>query len=243
MTTGDGSNDDFKRAMVVTAHPDDAEYGCSGSVAKWCRMGWEVVYVLCTDGSKGSEDREITSKRLVEIRAEEQINAGKTLGLKTVEFLGYPDGYLEPTLDVRRDISRQIRKHKPDVLITTNPTRDLMSSGYIGHPDHFAAGEAALSAVFPSARDHLTFPELFSDEGLEPHKVREVWVMTFGDGADFWNPLTEQDVDTSIAALKEHTSQVDDPDQAAKWMKQRRAELGKKIEANYAESFKKFTLS
>lgn len=243
MTTGDGSNDDFKRAMVVTAHPDDAEYGCSGSVAKWCRMGWEVVYVLCTDGSKGSEDREITSKRLVEIRAEEQINAGKTLGLKTVEFLGYPDGYLEPTLDVRRDISRQIRKHKPDVLITTNPTRDLMSSGYVGHPDHFAAGEAALSAVFPSARDHLTFPELFSDEGLEPHKVREVWVMTFGDGADFWNPLTEQDVDTSIAALKEHTSQVDDPDQAAKWMKQRRAELGKKIEANYAESFKKFTLS
>jgi LmbE family N-acetylglucosaminyl deacetylase len=243
MTTGDGSNDDFKRAMVVTAHPDDAEYGCSGSVAKWCRMGWEVVYVLCTDGSKGSEDREITSKRLVEIRAEEQINAGKTLGLKTVEFLGYPDGCLEPTLDVRRDISRQIRKHKPDVLITTNPTRDLMSSGYVGHPDHFAAGEAALSAVFPSARDHLTFPELFSDEGLEPHKVREVWVMTFGDGADFWNPLTEQDVDTSIAALKEHTSQVNDPDQAAKWMKQRRAELGKKIGANYAESFKKFTLS
>lgn len=243
MTIGDGSNDDFKRAMVVTAHPDDAEYGCSGSVAKWCRMGWEVVYVLCTDGSKGSEDREITSKRLVEIRAEEQINAGKTLGLKTVEFLGYPDGYLEPTLDVRRDISRQIRKHKPDVLITTNPTRDLMSSGYVGHPDHFAAGEAALSAVFPSARDHLTFPELFSDEGLEPHKVREVWVMTFGDGADFWNPLTEQDVNTSIAALKEHTSQVNDPDQAAKWMKQRRAELGKKIGANYAESFKKFTLS
>lgn len=243
MTTGDGSNDDFKRAMVVTAHPDDAEYGCSGSVAKWCRMGWEVVYVLCTDGSKGSEDHEITSKRLVKLRAEEQINAGKTLGLKTVEFLGYPDGYLEPTLDVRRDISRQIRKHKPDVLITTNPTRDLMSSGYVGHPDHFAAGEAALSAVFPSARDHLTFPELFSDEGLEPHKVREVWVMTFGDGADFWNPLTEQDVDTSIAALKEHTSQVNDPDQAAKWMKQRRAELGKKIGANYAESFKKFTLS
>ena len=90
MTTGDGSNDDFKRAMVVTAHPDDAEYGCSGSVAKWCRMGWEVVYVLYTDGSKGSEDREITSKRLVEIRAEEQINAGKTLGLKTVDVSRLP---------------------------------------------------------------------------------------------------------------------------------------------------------
>ena len=243
MTTGNSSNDDFKRAMVVTAHPDDAEYGCSGSVAKWTRMGWEVVYVLCTDGSKGTEDREISSESLAELRAEEQITAGKTLGLKTVEFLGYPDGYLEPTLEVRRDISRQIRKHQPDVLITTSPTRDLLNSTYIGHPDHFAAGEAALSAVFPSARDHLTFPELFYDEGLEPHKVREVWVMSFGDNANFWNPLTEEDVDLSIAALKQHTSQVDDPEQSGKWMKSRRAELGKKIGAEYAESFRKFTLS
>ncbi|MGY8879771.1 MAG: PIG-L deacetylase family protein, partial [Dehalococcoidia bacterium] len=195
------------------------------------------------DGSKGTEDREISSESLAELRAEEQITAGKTLGLKTVEFLGYPDGYLEPTLEVRRDISRQIRKHQPDVLITTSPTRDLLNSTYIGHPDHFAAGEAALSAVFPSARDHLTFPELFYDEGLEPHKVREVWVMSFGDNANFWNPLTEEDVDLSIAALKQHTSQVDDPEQSGKWMKSRRAELGKKIGAEYAESFRKFTLS
>ena len=242
MTTGDGSNEDFKRAMVVTAHPDDAEYGCSGSVAKWCRLGWDVVYVLCTDGSKGSEDREITIERLAEIRAEEQINAGKTLGLKSVEFLGYPDGNLEPTLGLRRDITRQIRKWNPDVLITTNPTRDLMGGDYIGHPDHFAAGEATLSAVFPSARDHLTFPELYTDEELEPHKVREVWVMSFGDNADFWNPLTEQDVNTSIAALKQHVSQVSNPEESAKWMKQRRMDLGKKIGADYAESFKKFTL-
>jgi LmbE family N-acetylglucosaminyl deacetylase len=243
MTTGDGSKNDFKRAMVVTAHPDDAEYGCSGSVAKWCRMGWEVVYVLCTDGSKGTEDRETTSEELADLRAKEQIKAGETLGLKTVEFLGYPDGYLEPTLEVRRDISRQIRIHKPDVLITTNPTRDLLSSEYIGHPDHFAAGEAALSAVFPSARDHLTFPELFYDEGLEPHKVREVWVMSFGTEANFWNPLTEVDVDLSIKALHDHVSQVSNPEEAAKWMKSRRADIGKKIDAEYAEGFRKFTLS
>lgn len=241
MTNGDEAKDDFKRAMVVTAHPDDAEYGCSGTVAKWCRLGWEVVYVLCTDGSKGTEDREISSEKLAELRATEQRAAGETLGLKTVEFLGYPDGYLEPTLDLRRDISRQIRKHRPDVLITINPTRDLMSSGYIGHPDHFAAGEAALSAVFPSARDHLTFPELL-EEGLEPHKVSEVWIMTFGDDADFWNPLTEEDVDTSIAALKQHASQVINAEESAKWMKQRRADLGKKIGTDYAESFRKFTL-
>ncbi|MDA1278868.1 MAG: PIG-L family deacetylase [Chloroflexi bacterium] len=243
MTTDNGSTDDFKRAMVVTAHPDDAEYGCSATVAKWCRLGWDVVYVLCTDGSKGSEDREISSEELARIRAEEQVEAGKTLGLKDVVFLGYPDGYLEPTLELRRDISREIRRWKPDVLITTNPTRDLMSSEYLGHPDHFAAGEAALSAVFPAARDHLTFPELYTEEGLEPHKVREVWIMSFGTTANFWNPLEEQDVDTSITALKQHVTQVKNPEDAEKWMKQRRAETGKKISANYAEGFRKFTLS
>ena len=237
------SVDDFKRAMVVTAHPDDAEWGCSATVAKWCRLGWNVIYVLCTDGSKGTDDRTISPEQLVEIRAKEQINAGETLGLTNVEFLGYPDGYLEPTLDVRKDISRQIRKWKPDVLITTSPTRDLGSSNYIGHPDHFAAGEAALSAVFPSARDHLTFPELLQDEGLEPHKVQEVWVMTYGDNANFWNPLTEQDVETAISALQDHVTQISNPDEAAKWMKKRRANLGGKIGADYAESFLKITLS
>jgi LmbE family N-acetylglucosaminyl deacetylase len=242
MTTGNRSGDDFKRAMVVTAHPDDAEYGCSATVAKWCRLGWDVIYVLCTDGSKGSEDREISSEELIKLRAEEQREAGKILGLKDVVFLGYPDGYLEPTLEVRKDISREIRRWKPDVLIASNPTRDLSSSEYLGHPDHFAAGEATLSAVFPSARDHLTFPELVNDEGLEPHKVREVWVMSFGLDANFWNPLEEQDVDTSIAALAKHASQVGNPEESAKWMKQRRADLGKRISADYAESFRKFTL-
>ncbi len=242
MTTGNGTADDLKRAMVVTAHPDDAEYGCSGSVAKWCRLGWDVVYVLCTDGSKGSEDREISAERLIELRAGEQREAGETLGLKDVVFLGHPDGYLEPTLDLRKDITREIRRWKPDILITVNPTRDLTSSSYIGHPDHFAAGEAALSAVFPSARDHLTFPELLDDEGLETHKVSEVWVMSFGMDANFWNPLEEQDVDTSIAALQKHASQVSDPEESAKWMKQRRADLGKQISADYAESFRRFTL-
>jgi len=238
MTTGNGTENEFKRAMVVVAHPDDAEYGCSGSVAKWCRLGWDVVYVLCTDGSKGSEDREISSEQLVEIRAREQRDAGEVLGLKDVVFLGHPDGYLEPTLELRKDISREIRRWKPDVLITVNPTRDLLNSTYIGHPDHFAAGEATLSAVFPAARDHLTFPELFTDEGLEPHKVREVWIMSFGTTANFWNPLEEQDVDKSIAALKKHASQISNPE----WMKERRSELGKQISSEYAESFRKFTL-
>lgn len=233
---------EYKRAMVVTAHPDDAEYGCSATVAKWCRLGWDVVYVLCTDGSKGTENRNISSEKLAQVREEEQVEAGKILGLKKVEFLRYPDGYLEPTLDLRRDITREIRRWKPDVLITTNPKRDLLGSGYIGHPDHFAAGEAALSAVFPSARDHLTFPELL-EEGFDTHKVREVWVMMFGENATRFNPLEEVDVDTGIKALQAHVSQVSNPEEAAKWMKQRRREMGEKIGAEFAEGFRSFKLS
>ena len=235
-----------KVAMVVTAHPDDAEWGCSGSVAKWTRLGWDVVYVLCTDGSKGTEDREISSEKLSKIREDEQRNAGKILGLKAIEFLGYPDGYLEPSLDVRRDISREIRKYKPSVLITTNPKRDLLSGNYLGHPDHFAAGEAALSAVFPSARDHLTFPELL-EEGLEPHKVEEVWINMFNMGNNntnlFFNPLEKKDVELATNALLAHVSQISDPDRAKEYMSSRRQEVGQICGSDYAEAFAKFELN
>ncbi len=133
----------FQRGMVVMAHPDDAEWSCSGTVAKWCAEGWEVVYVLCTDGSKGSSDLEMTPEKLIKIREKEQRNAGKVLGLKDVVFLGYPDAYLEPTLELRKDIAREIRRHKPDVLITNSPARDTERGHYVSHPDHLSAGEAA----------------------------------------------------------------------------------------------------
>ena len=115
---------EIKRGMVVVAHADDAEFGCSGTVAKWCSQGWEVVYVLCTDGSKGSSDRQMTQENLSKIRKQEQINAGKVLGLKDITFLNYPDSFLEPKLELRREIARQIRIHQADILITTNPTRN-----------------------------------------------------------------------------------------------------------------------
>ncbi|MBI21228.1 MAG: GlcNAc-PI de-N-acetylase [Chloroflexi bacterium] len=232
----------IKKAMVVVAHPDDAEWGCSGSVARLCREGVEVVYVLCTDGSKGTEDRSIDGYKLSEIRKNEQIKAGEILGLKDVIFLNHPDGYLEATLDLRRDISREIRRWKPDLLITTNPKRDLMTSNYLGHPDHFAAGEAALSAVFPAARDHLTFPELIS-EGYDTHKVKEVWVMMFGENANYWYPISKEDVEKSVKSLHSHVSQVKNPDEASKWMKNRRSELGETIGADYAEGFRRYKLS
>ena len=158
-------NEEFSRGMVVVAHPDDAEFSSSGTAAKWCAAGWEVVYVLCTDGSKGTSDRSLTSEDLARIRREEQIEAGKVLGLKDVVFLDHPDAYLQPTLEVRKQITAEIRRHKPDVLITMYPMRNLDGGYGFGHPDHMAAGEAAMAAVFPTARDHLTFPELL-EEGL-----------------------------------------------------------------------------
>ena len=234
-------NEPHSRAMVVVAHPDDADWGCSGSAAKWARLGWEVVYVLCTDGSKGTEDRSLTGAQLSAIRHEEQVEAGRKLGLKTVEFLDFPDGYLEPTIELRRAIVRVIRKHRPHILLTTNPKRDLSTGGYIGHPDHFAAGEATLSAVFPSARDHLWDTEMLAD-GLEPWKVHQVWVMMFGEEADHYHPLEAQDVETSIEALLSHRSQIDNPEEVPKWMRKWRTELGKKAGTDFAESFRKFDL-
>lgn len=228
----------YRRGMVVVAHADDAEWGCSGTVAKWCAEGWEVVYVLCTDGSKGSDDREMTSQDLVRMRKQEQINAGKVLGLRDVVFLSHEDAMLQPTLELRRDIAREIRRYQPDVLICMGPTRKLTGNGYIGHPDHFASGEAALSAVFPSSRDRLTFPELLA-EGLEPHKVKEVWIMEH-DNADQYVDVSDY-IETSIAALQEHKSQVAAED-ADKYMRQWRSNIGGKVGMQYAEAYKRFKL-
>jgi LmbE family N-acetylglucosaminyl deacetylase len=228
----------YTRGMVVVAHPDDAEFGCSGTVAKWIRQGIEFVYVLCTDGSKGTSDRTITPQELSEMRNNEQIAAGKLLGLNDVVFLNYPDGYLEPSLNLRRDISREIRRFKPDILITTNPTRSLTGSGYIGHPDHFAAGEAALSAVYPAARDHLTFPELLG-EGFETHKVREVLIMGHGK-PDKWVDVSSS-IDIAIESLLAHKSQLGI--EAAERSKEWKKNAGKEHQMGYAEGFKSFELS
>ena len=231
---------ELSSAMVVVAHADDAEYGCSGTVARWCSEGREVVYVLCTDGSKGSSDREMTQRGLSRIRREEQRKAGEVLGLKDVVFLDHEDSMLQPTLELRRDIAREIRRHTPDLVITNHPMRNLDGGWGVGHPDHLAAGEAALSAVFPAARDHMTFPELL-EEGLEPHKVAEAWIMGHPE-PDVWVDVTDH-IDTSVNALLAHRSQVNDwtEEEAHKHMRdwRRRQAEGKGMQ--YAERFKRIT--
>ena len=228
----------FSRGMVVVAHADDAEFGCSGTVARLCAEGWEMVYVMCTDGSKGSSDREITEAELASMRRQEQIDAGKVLGLKDVVFLDYPDSYLQPTLDLRKDIAREIRRHQPDVVICQYPMRNLDGGWGVGHPDHLAAGEAALSAVFPTARDHMTFPDLLED-GFEPHKVAEAWIMGHPE-PDTYVDVTDH-IDTSIRAIAAHVSQVDgrSADEMKPRMQEYRRRTGVGKGMQYAEAFKK----
>lgn len=234
----DQQEETFRRGMVVIAHADDAEYGCSGTVAKWCAEGWDVVYVVCTDGSKGSSDPEMSAENLVKLRQKEQRNAGKVLGLQDVVFLGFEDAMLEPNLTLRRDIAREIRRYKPDVLICPNPLRQISDGGWLDHPDHLAAGEAAMAAVFPTARDRLTFPELL-EEGLEPHKVREVWV-SWGADSDYYVDVTDY-IEVSVEALKQHKSQVGDYDLDS-GIRNWRGRTGERVGFKYAESFKRIRL-
>ena len=225
-----------RRAMVVVAHADDAEFGCSGTVARWCHEGWDVIYVLCTDGSKGSGDTKTSSEKLSTTRRDEQLAAAKVLGLKDVIFLGYEDGVLEPTLNLRRDIAREIRRYRPEVLITLNPSRNLDGEWGVGHPDHMAAGEAALSAVYPSARDHLAFPELL-EEGLDPHKVNEVWIIGHPD-PNHWVDITDH-VDRANRALAQHSSQISNRGEMAKVMNERRRKNAADKSMQYAERFRR----
>ena len=225
----------YSRAMVIMAHADDMEWTCAATLAKFCAEGWEVVLVLCTDGSKGSDDPEMTAERLAKIRADEQKQSAHILGLKDVVFLGYPDSYLEPTLQLRKDLAREIRRYRPDIVITEPPTRDIDSRYYGSHPDHLATGEAALAAVFPTARDRLTFPELL-EEGLEPHKVMEVWIVGGLEGSDRFVDVADY-METAVEALKAHRSQVS-PEAAEKYFPMGRADTAAKVGLKYAEAFK-----
>lgn len=194
-----------QKILVVLAHPDDPEFFCGATLARWIAAGHQVSYCLLTCGDKGTKDRSLTTDTLCDLRQSEQQSAAAVLGVTKVRFLGYEDGYLVPDLTLRRDITRVIRQERPTILVTCDPS-NLLRDNTINHPDHRAAGQAALDAVFPAARDHLNFIELWRDEGLEPHIVCEVWVSLTQqpnvvlDVTEFW--------EQKIQALCEHKSQI-----------------------------------
>jgi LmbE family N-acetylglucosaminyl deacetylase len=188
--------------MVISPHPDDAEFGVAGTVAKLTREGKRIVYVICTNGDKGTSDRNMSQKELVKIREKEQLAAAELLGVSKVEFLRYPDQGLEDTPEFRKALVRQIRRYRPEVVVTADPYRK-----YMWHRDHRITGQVAMDAVFPFARDHLSYPELL-EEGLEPHKVKEVWLWA-SDESNLYSDITAT-FDIKLKALGCHKSQVGD---------------------------------
>ena len=224
----------LERALVVVSHPDDAEFGAAATIAQLTASGVRVDYVVTTDGSKGTEDPDMTPERLSTTRVAEQRAAADILGVSEIVHLGYPDGYLTPTLDLRRDIVRQIRRFRPDLVITQNPQRRLDHNPLIGHPDHLATGEATLSAVYPAARDHLNFPELWRDEQLAPWKVRQVLVIG-AEEPNLWIDVGET-IDVGVRAILAHESQVD-PATVADRVRERARLVGEPQAIGLAQAF------
>lgn len=225
-----------KIILGVVAHPDDLEFGMAGTVAKFVAEGAKGYYFILTNANKGTDDRSLTSDQLRDTRRTEQREAGKILGLTDVFFGDYEDGGLEITQDLKRDIVRIIRQVKPDVVLTMDPTMVYSEKyGFINHPDHRAAAQATLDAVYPLARDHLTFPELLNGEHLEPHKVKTVLMSNF-DRQNFHVDITDF-VETKVRALGAHASQLPDPESAFKMVRSRAELEGAKVGARYAESF------
>ena len=195
-----------KRVLVVTAHPDDVDFGAAGSVASWTRAGVEVAYCVATDGDAGGSDRSVSRADMARLRRQEQREAAAEVGVSEVTYLGFPDGRLGPwlDLDLRREISRVVRRFRPDRLVSQSPERNWDRVG-ASHPDHLAAGEAAICVAYPDARNPFAHPELLV-EGLEPHAVGELWMMA--------SPRPNKAVDITAAfpaktrALRRHVSQV-----------------------------------
>jgi LmbE family N-acetylglucosaminyl deacetylase len=220
------------RVLVVAAHPDDPEFLAGGTIARLAREGREIAYVIVTDGNKGSGDRSVTSRQLIPIREEEQRCAARVLGVRGVQFLGYEDGELEDTRNLRRDVTREIRRWRPDLVITLNPYRTY--SNFPGwHRDHRTTARVVLDCVYPLARDHLSFPELVPD--YEPHKVREVYTIQW-ERPRLVIDITDT-MNLKLEASRCHASQITDVKAFEARMRDRAATLGKEKGYTYAEGF------
>jgi LmbE family N-acetylglucosaminyl deacetylase len=196
--------EDVARALLVMAHPDDVDFSAAGTVATWTDAGIEVTYLIVTDGDAGGFDDDVPREEIAPLRRAEQLAAAKCVGVTDVRFLGYPDGRVEATLDLRRDIARVIRQVRPDRIVVPSPERNYERLPP-SHPDHRAVGSAALDAVYPDARNPYAFPELRA-AGLEAWTVREIWV-SGGPSADHFSDVTDA-FDRKLAALRSHVSQA-----------------------------------
>jgi len=236
-----GQWEETQKILVILAHPDDPEFFCGATLARWAKAGHEIHYCLLTCGDKGTSDRNLTAERICRQRQKEQRAAANIIGVKNVRFLNNPDGYLTPTLELRREIVSIIRKERPDILVTCDPSNLFPSISYrVNHPDHRYGGQVVLDAVFPASGNPRYFPDLLQ-EGLEPHTPREVWVSLAAqpnvtlDVTETW-PL-------KLRALREHKSQILNLKQFLLRMKNRRTEDSTDEHPRYEEKFRRLILT
>lgn len=231
------SDSEVQRALVIAAHPDDIDFGAAGTVALWTEAGIEVAYCVATDGDAGGFDDSVPRAEMGPLRRKEQTAAAACVGVHDLRFLGYPDGRVEATLALRKDLARVIRQVRPDRVVCPSPERNYQRMG-ISHPDHRAVGSAALDAVYPDARNPYAFPELRSTEGLAAWTVREVWISA--------SPAPDHFVDITgtfsrkMAALRAHESQVGQRDNLEEFLRARLASTAEQAglpAGHLAESF------
>ncbi|HEY3312507.1 MAG TPA: PIG-L deacetylase family protein [Anaerolineales bacterium] len=230
-----------KRAMSIHAHPDDQEFTVAGTLAKWAKAGTEIISLILTSGDGGSNDPAYDASYkpiLAGIREGEQSAANELLGIKKTIYLRLPDGELEPTVALRKEVTKFIRTHKPDVVVTGDPQAVFYGNGYINHPDHRAAAQVATYAVFPSAGSRLVFADLLA-EGYEPHNVKRLYLHG-PEKPDTWVDISES-ITVKVAALKMHASQLGDWD-PEKMIREWASEEGKEKGLNFAEAYKVMVL-
>jgi LmbE family N-acetylglucosaminyl deacetylase len=225
-----------ERVLVITAHPDDADFGVAGTMAKWIRAGTIARLVCCTSGDAGADDARTDPLELARRREAEQSAAAAVVGYESVDYLHRPDGALENDLALREQLVRIIRQFRPTAVVAMDPTVVIGASGFVQHVDHRNAGLAAVDAVYPAARNAMAFPNLVLDEGLEPHEVGQIYLF-FTDGPDIRVDITDT-IETKIAALREHVSQLRKPEGLEEMVRNWAREDGSPIGAEAAESFR-----
>ncbi len=223
--------------MIIVAHADDAEFGCAGTMARWCEAGCDASYVICTDGRNGTRDRSLSQTELARMRQEEQREAAAVLGVRRVHFLPFPDGGLENTSALRRELACLIRLERPEVILTGDPMRPY--GPFVSHRDHRMAGQAALDAALPEAGFHLYYPELAA-EGLEPHRVREVLLFAAAD-PEVWVDIADV-FERKERALRCHVSQFESPDEMVGMLRGMAARVGEPQGLALAEAFRRLVL-
>lgn len=226
---------DIKRALVIVAHPDDADIICGGTAIQMARQGIEVAYMVLTNGDKGNHNPEITRNQLIAMRQIEQRNAAAASGVHTVLFMGEEDGFLRPRKAIRKRVTREIRRIRPELIICTNPDRYFVGEGYINHPDHRNAGLVAIEAIFPAADNPMFYPDM-ADEGYKPHKIKYLYIHGH-EQPDLKVDITA-DLETKIQAIFCHKSQFTDPQAAEKRWREGWAEKTEDGAPRYYEYFK-----